>query len=253
MLTKIKKLYFNTFKSKYTCPFCKNKVMYFDNDGLKSDVYQKNQMVGAGERKNARCNRCGGNDRERLVYYYLKNKTNLLDSNGLSILHIAPEKNISFILSKTRNNYIMGDKFTKGYTYPNGTIDIDITNISFEDEHFDFIICNHVLEHIPDESKAIRELFRVLKKGGKAILQVPFSKSIDETIESDDIHTEEERIMHYGQFDHVRLYGKDYSARISAHGLEVLEILNVSSDVSVSDQTKYALNINENITVYTKQ
>jgi len=129
--------------------------------------------LGGGYRY-ALCPRCHSTDRERLIYWYIVNKTSILHSQKMiKLLHIAPEKNLQKVLkASTKINYISGDL----NPLVNCDIRLDIADMDFEDDYFDFIICNHVLEHVQDDRKAMSELFRVLKPGGKAILQVPISK-----------------------------------------------------------------------------
>ncbi|MCK4829065.1 methyltransferase domain-containing protein [bacterium] len=99
---------------------------------------------------------------------------------------------------------------------------MDITALTFSDETFDAIVCNHVLEHIPDDKKAVKELFRVLKPGGWASIQVPIKGDI--TREDLSINDPEERFRLYGQEDHVRYYGRDFADRLKKAGFEVLLI-----------------------------
>ena len=91
---------------------------------------------------------------------------------------------------------------------------VDITDITYEDNYFDVIICNHVLEHITDDRKAIKELYRVLNSSGIAILNVPIKKSLNMTMEKAEYNTPELREKYYGQADHVRFYGNDYIQRL---------------------------------------
>lgn len=172
------------------------------------------------DRANAICPNCGSLERTRLIHYFI-NDLKLINSNT-RLLHIAPEKCLYDTFSKQLgNNYIPADKFEEVYDYPDGTIEMDITNISLEDESVDGIICIHVLEHIQDDRKAISELHRVLKKGGFAILQVPFDKRRISTYEDSDITSREDRRKHFGQFDHVRIYGTDFLERFLEPGFSV--------------------------------
>ncbi|MEM9023365.1 MAG: methyltransferase domain-containing protein, partial [Bacteroidota bacterium] len=100
-------------------------------------------------------------------------------------------------------------------------VQMDITAIPHGDNHFDLVICNHVLEHIPDDRLAMRELFRVLKPGGQAILQVPIGLTLEQTIEDPSITDPAEREVRFGQFDHLRIYGQDYSDRLAEAGFDV--------------------------------
>ena len=135
---------------------------------------------------------------------------------------------------------------------------IDIQNIPYEDNYFDLIYCSHILEHVPDDRKAIQELYRVLKPGGTALILVPingiaFELPYDEnkTLEDERINTDELREKYYGQFDHVRLYGKDFKQRLIESGFKV------SSDdfikkLGFETVERYALIRDENIFECTK-
>jgi len=158
----------------------------------------------------------------------------------IKLLHIAPEKNLQKILkSFSHIKYISGD-----LNHLVADRKIDITNINFENDYFDFIICNHVLEHIVDDQKAMRELFRVLRPKGFAILQVPISKKAKETFEDFSITSPEEREKYFGQKDHVRIYGKDYKERLESIGFKV-ELYDIKKDLSIQDIKKYGLNEEE--------
>ena len=98
---------------------------------------------------------------------------------------------------------------------------MDITNIAYEDNCFDVILCNHVLEDIPNDKKAMQELFRVLKPGGWAIIQVPIDLNREQTFEDPSIVLAEEKERLFGQYDHVRLYGKDYKNKLEVIGFKV--------------------------------
>ena len=134
-------------------------------------------------------------DNERLFYWYIINKTKILNSSkNIRLLHIAPEKNLRKILkSFSHIKYISGDLNPS----MNCDIRLDITDMNFEDKFFDVIICNHVLEHIEDDRKAMSELFIVLKPGGEGILQVPISKCNKETFEDFSIIFPKEREKYF--------------------------------------------------------
>jgi len=177
-----------------------------------------------------------------LVYWYIVNKTNILlhSQKIIKLLHIAPEKNLQKVLKASNKiKYISGDLNPLV-----ADIEIDITDINFEDNYFDFIICNHVLEHIVDDQKAMRELFRVLKPGGEAILQVPISKYNKETFEDFSITSPEGRERYFGQKDHVRIYGKDYKNRLESIGFK-LDLYDVKKDLNIKYIRKYGLNEEE--------
>ena len=106
---------------------------------------------------------------------------------------------------------------------PLADVKADICNLPFKDNEFDVILCNHVLEHIPDDTKAMQELYRVLKPDGMAILQIPQDLSREETFEDHSITDKKERAKIFGQYDHVRIYGRNYFEKLRSVGFEVIE------------------------------
>lgn len=234
--------------SKFECPFCGYKSNDHEKIGKNFPVLIEKMVVGGGERY-AGCYKCGSTDRERLIFAYFKEKTDFLKTpEQYSILHIAPEKNLSKMLIKEPfKEYICGDLFTEGYIYPQHVINMDLLRLPFSDNHFDIVICNHVLEHIEVDTQAINEIHRVLNKSGKAILQVPISTNTEKTYEDFTIKTPSEREKRFGQFDHVRIYGQDYKNRLEKCGF-IVEQKNISSEFE-----KYGLNENEILYISTKQ
>lgn len=116
------------------------------------------------------------------------------------------------------------DYTTTDLNSPLADVKADICDLPFKDHSFDFILCNHVLEHIPDDTKAMQEIYRVLKPGGTAILQIPQDLSRETTFEDDSITDPKERARIFGQYDHVRVYGRDYFNKLRRLGFEVKEI-----------------------------
>ena len=178
---------------------------------------------GLIKRANAACPNCGSLERHRLHWHYMKNRTNLFSAGNtkLKLLHVAPESIFYNHFNGIKNiEYIPCDKFEKGYenSYSPKTINVDITNIQFQDNEFDIIYCSHVLEHIIDDNKAMQELYRVLKPGGWAMLQVPLDVNRENTFEDFSIIDEEEREKIFGQKDHVRVYGRDYKNKLANAG-----------------------------------
>jgi SAM-dependent methyltransferase len=172
-------------------------------------------------RINALCPVCGSLERNRLIYEFMKD-INFIENKDTRLLHVAPEKCFYRVFSKKLNgNYTPADKFEPGYRYPSGTVPMDITNIGFPDESFDRLVCIHVLEHVNDDGKALSELYRVLKKGGIAIINVPFEKEREHTYEDPSITDPLERRKHFGQADHVRIYGKDFIERFVKPGFKI--------------------------------
>lgn len=198
-------------------------------------------IIGGGYRYSL-CPRCPSTDRERLIYWYITERINILNSSkDIRVLHVAPEKNLQRILkSFSHIEYISGD------LNPSTDCDIrlDVTDINFEDNFFDTIICSHVLEHIEDDRKAMRELYRVLRPEGFAILQVPISKNAKEAFEDFSITSLEEREKYFGQKDHVRIYGQDYKRRLESIGFKV-ELYDIKKELNIKEIKKFGLNREE--------
>jgi len=202
---------------KYHCPVCKSNIKLWKPLGYDLPVITEKQIVGGGKRL-AQCPVCDSSDRIRLLYLFLKNRTKVY-SDKIKLLHIAPEPPLEFIFKHQKNI----DYLTTDMNPAMVMEQMDITNIQYPENSFDAIICNHVLEHIPNDFKAMSELFRVLKPGGWAILQVPFSKISDKTFEDPKVTSPEDRERIFGQTDHVRIYGKYYADRLKKAGFEVEE------------------------------
>src|SRR5258708_910883 len=162
-------------------------------------------------RENALCPNCLSLERHRLIWLYLKDKTNFF-STKLNVLHFAPEPCFINRFEKQHGDgYITAD-----IESPLAKVKMDIHQIPFSENHFDVVLCNHVLEHVNDDIQAMREIHRVLKPGGWAILQVPFFSPVpDKTFEDNSITDKREREKIFGQDDHVRKYGKHYVQRIA--------------------------------------
>jgi len=230
----------------YYCPYCKNSFRRFRPGGIDLPVIYEKKIIGAGYRLNDVCPRCNSLDRDRLIYLFLTQKTNLL-SAPLTVFHVAPEGCIRAMISSLPNiTYEAGMKYHQGFYYDKNTSILDISNLDFEDETFDVIICNHVLEHIQDDLKAMGELYRILKPGGWAILQVPISKILENTFEDPEVKTPEEREKIFGQFDHVRIYGQDYVKRLENSGFIVVRH-NPYRDKWPLDLDRFAINPEEDI------
>ena len=161
------------------------------------------------------CPACGCNDRERHVFAYLRESGLLAELRGKSLLHFAPEPGLTPRLERSGlARHVRADLFPAAP----GIEKIDMQAIPYPDQSFDFVMANHVLEHVADDAGALAELRRVLKPGGRAILQTPFSDVLERTISDAGIATAETRLQLYGQDDHVRLYGRDIFARFAAAG-----------------------------------
>jgi len=238
--------------SNYYCPYCNNNYRKFLKGGFDLPVLKEKQIIGSGRRDNCVCPRCYSTDRDRLLYLFLKHKTNIFKEKT-KVLHIAPSGSLKALLSSKNNiEYYEGIKHHDGFYYSKETQILDITDIPYKNEDFDVVICNHVLEHVIDDKKAMAEIYRVLKPGGWSILQVPISKILKKTFEDNTITNPKEREKYFGQFDHVRIYGQDYPDRLSEVGLNV-EIIDIFAEkIEGIDITKLALNPEEKIFIGNK-
>ncbi len=188
---------------KHMCPICGKHIRTFLPFGLHP-------------RTNAKCPFCESLERHRSLWLFINSRTNLF-SGRLTVLHLAPEPCL-----RTKFSRLSGIHYVAADLDPNlRGINMDLQLIPFKNDSFDCILCSHVLEHIPDDQKAMQEIFRILRPGGWAILQVPLDGSRDETIEDISITSPEERERVFGQRDHVRKYGQDYKQRLSNAGFIV--------------------------------
>ncbi|MBK9076419.1 MAG: methyltransferase domain-containing protein [Flavobacteriales bacterium] len=193
---------------------------------------------GTPPRPHALCPFCGSLERTRMMGLALKERG--LPKPGHRVLHVAPDRSLREMLRKAPGvTYIAGDKQAPGYSYPQDTIDLDITALDFPDDHFDLIICSHVLEHVPEDRTAMRELCRVLRPGGTAILLVPMSDR-PTTDEDPSVTDPQERFRRFGQTDHVRLYGRDYMDRLREAGF-IVTVDDMAAQLPPADVFRYGL------------
>ncbi len=192
--------------NKVECTVCKGKFRKFLPYG-----YTK-----ATSRKNALCPRCLSLERHRLMYLYLQKETSFFTDN-LKVLHIAPEQCFYKRFKQLSNlDYTTGDLES-----PIADVHFDIQDIPFENNCFDVVICNHVLEHVDNDKQAMQEIYRILKPNGFAILQVPQAVNNAKTLEDPTVTDPKERERLFLQKDHVRLYGLDYAERLEDVGFTV--------------------------------
>jgi predicted SAM-dependent methyltransferase/rubredoxin len=186
-----------------TCPVCGQRSVF--------------TAFGDPPRPLARCRACGSLERHRLLYLYLRQETSLFEDK-LSVLHFSPEKGLSAALRAQKNLV-----YATSWYEPDRAADfhLDLTDLSLPDESWDVMIVYHILEHITEDRKAMREMYRVMKPGGWAVVQVPV-RDVPDSLEDPSVVTEKERDEKFGQYDHVRYYGwKDFADRLSDAGFEV--------------------------------
>jgi SAM-dependent methyltransferase len=211
-----KKVYF--FGLRYKCPVCNARTRSRRTFSFAFPVLTELDVIGGEHIANDNCPVCFSGSRERLLHAYLR-------QSGLAkakrVLNVAPERGIYESLFKSHPGYVAIDTDPGRYDYIRKIEHGDLTRLKYAGGSFDLVICSHVLEHVPDDATAMREIARVLSPGGKAILQVPFAMKLERTIEDPSLTDERERERRFGQFDHIRIYGPDYFDRLRAAGLQV--------------------------------
>lgn len=209
-------------------------------DPIDGNSYRKFLPYGYGkQRENALSPGTLSLERHRQMWLYLQKETEFF-TKKYKVLHMAPEQSFFQRFRKMKNlDYLTADLYS-----PIVDVKANILDLPFENESFDVVFCNHVLEHIEDDRKAMSELYRVLKPGGWGIFQVPMKYSLDETYEDFTITDPKERQRHFGQYDHVRWYGKDYFSRLESVGFTA-EANFYSRTFSAEDRKRYGLMENE--------
>lgn len=187
------------------CPCCDHEATEFLPFGVKP-------------RPNARCPRCGSLERHRLLWMFLRGRGDLLRS-GMTLLHVAPERALRRLVQSVQGlTYIAADLSAEA------RVRLDVSVLPFRRGTLHGIICNHVLEHVSDDRRALREFRDAMHPSGWAILQSPIDASRDSTFEDPSVADPVERERLFGQHDHVRVYGRDYADRLRAAGFSVDEV-----------------------------
>lgn len=204
------------------CPLCKSSINEFRDFGVRFDIVEKRQIVGALPLANDICPVCYGASRSRLIGLFLDHAAENA-SSPLRVLHMAPDIGVYYwIRNRPEFDYVACDLEPERYTIVPQVEKADINCLPYEDRSFDLVICSHVLEHIPDDRKAMGEIKRVLKPGAAALLMVPEALVGDETEEDITLSDPRQREERFGQDDHVRLYSrKDFVVRLEASGFDV--------------------------------
>jgi hypothetical protein len=220
------RLFFLRFKyrgNKVVCTCCKS-------------TFREFAPFGDNRRKNAWCPKCESLERHRLLWMYFENKTNLYKA-PLKVLHVAPETVFFHLFKKQKNiDYHPGDIYP--HLYPKGTVYFDLLNHQLPDNSFDVIICNHVFQYIEDDKKAMENIYKLMKKGGWGIMQVPIDTTRKVTYEDNSITDPLEREKAFGLKEHVRYYSYDYADKLRAAGFTVL-VDDYTAEFSADDIYKY--------------
>ncbi len=219
-------------------------------DPIDGKSFRKFLPYGYGkQRENALSPSTLSLERHRLMWLFLRDDTDFFTSKEkIKTLHIAPEQCFLDLFRKQTNlEYITSDLES-----PIADVKADICNLPFDDNSFNVVFCNHVLEHIIDDTKAMQELYRVLKKGGFGIFQIPQDLSREKTFEDNTITNRRERAEIFGQYDHVRVYGRDYFNKLRSIGFEVDEI-DYTKKITREKLERYCLMKNEILPVCYKK
>ena len=223
--------------NKVDCPVCEKSFKKFLSYGS-----------SVAHRDNVLCPYDLTLERHRLMWTYLKDKSNFFTEEKLKVMHIAPEQCFYSKFKKQNNlEYTTGDLLS-----PLADIHFDLHKIPLEDNQYDVIFCNHVLEHVEDDHKCMTELHRIMKPGGWGIFQVPIDTSRAETYEDASITSPEEREKHFWQYDHVRLYGLDYPGKLEAAGFEV-KVYDYHKDMPKEQYEKYRFHADELLYIVKKK
>lgn len=197
-------------------------------------------------REDALCPHCLALERHRMIWLWLKESSDLFEGYP-RLLHIAPKVSLMRHFKRhyrDNRNYITADLES-----PLADLHFDVQNIPLEDESVDVIICNHLLEHVEDDRRAMAELYRILKHGGWGIMLVPEERDRATTFEDDTITDPDERTRLFGQYDHRRIYGRDYDERLRAAGFRV-ERIAYTERLSLEQRQRYAIGTDDLIVVY---
>ena len=207
-------------------------------DPINGKTYSRFLPYGYGgtvKRKNALSPQTLSLERHRLIWLYLQRKTDFFTTKR-KMLHVAPEQCFYGIFKKMSNlEYTTGD-----LNSPLADIEMDLHKIPFEENVFDVVFCNHVLEHVEDGIQCMKEIFRVLKPGGFAVLQSPVDITRKSTFEDPTIVSEEDREKHFWQKDHVRLFGLDYKERLESAGFKV-NVVDFISEFTSEEVDRYRI------------
>lgn len=234
--------------SKYLSYKRQKQIEQYKGDSVKCSIcgsaFKYFASFGRGRRKNARCLKCDSLERHRLLWKFITERKKIFNTGAnIRLMHFAPEKSFYDVFSQHSNiNYVPCDFVPEQYG-DMGKVPltkVDIVNIPFKENYFDVILCTHVLEHIPDDAKAMSELFRVMKPGGWGVFQVPIDYNRKETYEDFSITSPQARKKAFGRAGHVRWYGRDYKDRLQAAGFKVTED-NFVQEFTTEEQFRFGL------------
>ncbi|MDA7802952.1 methyltransferase domain-containing protein [Crocinitomix sp.] len=186
-------------------------------------------------------------ERHRLMWLYLKLKSDFFTKPNIKVMHIAPEQCFHKRFKNRKNlDYTTGDLLS-----PIADLHFDLHDIPLPDNQYEVIFCNHVMEHVEDDLRCMQELYRIMKPGGWGIMQVPIDSNRDTTYEDKSITSPEEREKHFWQYDHLRLYGTNYPKRLEEAGFKV-EAIDFKDELTAAEFERYRLQKSELLYVVSK-
>ena len=236
-------------RRKYCCICNDNFASFIPYKGWKNvPVLMTALDVVGSDAKQFTCPKCYSHDRERHLFLYFQKLGLISKLHKSDILHFAPEPEFGKIIGAQQpRRYVKCDLFPNALDIEK----VDITNIPFDSNSFDFVFANHVMEHVGEDIKALSELFRILKKGGLAILQTPYSKKLMSTWSDPGINNDFAKLNAYGQEDHVRLYGSDIFDRFQSTGF-VSRVCFHNKVLQEIDAVRFGVNIQEPFFLFEK-
>ena len=243
----------NKISSKKQCNICQNAFYSFIpyRWEKRSNFINKLNIIDS-DNWNFECPFCGANDRTRHIFLYFDKMNFWKVFSQKRVLHIAPEFQLYLKLKGLNlKEYIVGDINPQRYNKIQDVRKTDLTKLDFPDNYFDVIIANHVLEHIPNFTLAIDEIYRTLKAEGFALIQIPYSSLLYNSFEDPNINTEELRLKYYGEKDHFRVFGLDFFDILQKKGFK-LDVHNHSDYISPDETVRFGVNPRENLNLVRK-
>jgi SAM-dependent methyltransferase len=232
-----------------TCAVCTQTIGEWIPHPAAVDLRFMDHMGVVGSRRDKHiCPACRCNDRDRHLWLYIEAANLLADASEMRILHVAPEATLEpKIVALAPLEYVAGDLVPQHERHR----PIDVEALEFDDDHFDLIICNHVLEHVDFLARAVAEFHRCLRPGGHLVAQTPYSPILRRSIETTTSESESFATYYYGQDDHARLYGLDLIDEFHAAGL-VGEPIEHTTLLGEIDPEAYGVNPVESFFLFTK-
>ncbi len=238
----IRNLLFRTLHrgNRHHCLYCQHSANRFLSAGSHAPRVTKLEAVGIARRRNAVCPTCGSSDRSRLLRLYLAQQFAPLDAPQ-RLLHVAPDDDLARWVSQQPRIDLTCGSLEPADIDDIPVIQLDVTAIPFDDHHFDIVLCNHVLQQVPDHLLAMRELSRVLKPGGWGLIQVPHARALATADEDFSLADPQARRQRFGSTLHCRLYGRDYPQFLQDQGDWRVQTISPADFLTSEEIVRHAL------------